>query len=157
VAFPTAGGTVTLTIRVNTGPATIGALTEYPGHDSEGNLTAATITFYPNATFPNTSTRAFVSTAPGWNTIFQKLALHEIGHTMGMKDVDISNVCGQADAASVMNGVCGVNDGVNNMPTNVANCDNNVVSANPVYGGTGGGGGGGGCVPPPGGCGGAWT
>jgi hypothetical protein len=76
-----------------------------------------------------------------------KLMLHEIGHTMGLNDVDVpnpnSNCGGQTAGNSVMNGKCGINDEGGNMPKDVKNCDNQTVTSNTEYAQGGGGSGGG--------------
>lgn len=76
-----------------------------------------------------------------------KLMLHEIGHTMGLNDVDVpnpnANCGGQTAGNSVMNGKCGINDAGGNMPKDVKNCDNQTVTSNTEYAQGGGGSGGG--------------
>src|SRR5262249_123829 len=66
-----------------------------------------------------------------------KLMLHEIGHTMGLNDVDVpnpnANCGGQTAGNSVMNGKCGINDEGGNMPKDVKNCDNQTVTSNTEY------------------------
>lgn len=73
----------------------------------------------------------------GYNKIFEKIALHEIGHTMGLSDVPLSSrviECGgQSSAKSVMNFRCGVNDFGNNMPAYIPACDRKAVKSNPQY------------------------
>lgn len=70
--------------------------------------------------------------AAGYDTVFTKLALHEIGHTMGLAENPQpgGNSCGgQIAGGSVMNGFCGIpNDAANNQPTAVTGCDNGSVS-----------------------------
>lgn len=73
----------------------------------------------------------------GYNKIFEKIALHEIGHTMGLSDVPLSSrvvECGgQSSGKSVMNIRCGVNDIGNNMPAYIPACDRKAVKSNPQY------------------------
>ena len=67
----------------------------------------------------------------GYNTVFEKITLHEIGHTMGLKDVAVSNSfasCGgQIPLTSVMNGLCGLNESSNNIPLQPSECDQRAV------------------------------
>jgi hypothetical protein len=83
---------------------------------------------------------------PGYSNIFEKLMLHEIGHSMGITDTPVpdegANCGGQSSGQSVMNGKCGVNDQGNNMPTNVTTCDSQSIGQVDQYHSTSGGGGG---------------
>jgi hypothetical protein len=69
---------------------------------------------------------------PGYDNIFEKLMLHEIGHSMGITDMPLPDATadcgGQSGGQSVMNGKCGVNDQGNNLPTNVTACDSQSVN-----------------------------
>lgn len=69
---------------------------------------------------------------PGYDTIFLKIMLHEIGHTMGITDMEVPNLnqpCGgQTAGQSVMNGKCGINDIGNNLPTAIPGCDVSSVA-----------------------------
>ncbi len=85
----------------------------------------------------------------GGSSILKKLTLHEIGHSMGLGEM-LGDPCRhQSRQASVMNGLCGVNDRQQNMSRSVTACDNESIAAliagrNPGVGEGGGGGGGGG-------------
>ncbi len=83
-------------------------------------------------TFDTSQTAAYDPSAAGYDTMFLKQALHEIGHTMGLDHPPnpTGNGCDQTDGASVMNYACGTNDSENNMPTAVADCDNDEVTNN---------------------------
>jgi len=85
----------------------------------------------------NTQGNFFAAGQTGYDNVFLKIMLHEIGHTMGMNDVpvpDLTKNCGDQTAGnSVMNGKCGVNDQGNNMPTDVTPCDNMDVDSNFLY------------------------
>jgi hypothetical protein len=68
----------------------------------------------------------------GYSTIFTKIALHEIGHTMGMNEAPIpttGGICAQSDGATVMNGMCESNDSANNLPTSVPQCDQDTLNS----------------------------
>lgn len=91
----------------------------------DGNLRTATVTI-------DASTRAGVDTTPGANgldTIFEKLGLHETGHTMGLDHV----TGGEEGGMTVMNNGVQMNDSWNNMPTTVKPCDENAVEADPHW------------------------
>ena len=67
----------------------------------------------------------------GYNTVFEKITLHEIGHTMGLNDVAVSSgfaSCGgQIPRTSVMNSLCGLNESGNNIPVQPSECDQRAV------------------------------
>jgi hypothetical protein len=71
----------------------------------------------------------------GYDTIFLKVMLHEVGHTMGLKDAAIGsgNCGGQTSGNSVMNAVCNHNDTGGAMPTSVTTCDNQQVNSETLY------------------------
>lgn len=85
----------------------------------------------------NTEDTWYAEGQTGYDNVFLKVMLHEIGHTMGLNDVpvpDIHKTCGDQTAGnSVMNGKCDVNDQGNNLPTNVQPCDNLDVNSNFQY------------------------
>ncbi len=93
--------------------------------DANGNVSSATITIDPNP-------RAGINTTPGTpglDSIFEKVVLHEVGHTMGLGDVPQSQVARR----SLMNNGAGVNDQLNNIPLNIQPCDQNAISGEPRY------------------------
>lgn len=83
------------------------------------------------------NTNLYDSGQPGYDTVIEKVMLHEIGHTMGLFDMPVPNInvsCGgQSAGASVMNGKCGLNDQGNNLPLNITNCDQGSVSSIDQY------------------------
>jgi hypothetical protein len=107
----------------------------------------------------------FDPTLPGFSTIFEKVALHEIGHPMGLDDVAVVDRQPGASVMNVGNTNCPNDSGPCAMePLNVTDCDNNTVNdvleflpppPPPPGGGGGGGGGDGGgarmddCIPSP--------
>ena len=76
----------------------------------------------------------YSSEREGYESVFEKVTLHEIGHTMGLDDVAVTSsasVCGgQIPRTSVMNSFCGVNDSGNNVPTYPSACDQRAVKEN---------------------------
>jgi len=96
---------------------------------SDGTLRNAYITIDPNL-------RAGIDTtpgAPGLDTIFEKLGLHEVGHSMGLADIlDASQVSQQ----SVMNYAHGYNDSDNFQSLFITQCDQNAVQTKPEYAAT---------------------
>lgn len=83
------------------------------------------------------NTNLYDPSQPGYDTVIEKVMLHEIGHTMGLGDMPVPNInvgCGgQSAGASVMNGKCGLNDQGNNLPLNITNCDQGSVSSIDQY------------------------
>jgi hypothetical protein len=135
VSFFEVSGSPTLAFQVGANPFTTSngttayaaGLVTRDNNTTTGNLQNATITIDPNI-------RAGIDTTPGaagLDTIFLKLALHEIGHTMGLGHANESGqeVAGQ----SVMNGGSGVNDTDGAVPTTLTTCDNNAVQSQPRY------------------------
>ncbi|HZB47239.1 MAG TPA: hypothetical protein VE360_18405 [Pyrinomonadaceae bacterium] len=102
---------------------------------ADGTVVAATLTYDPNATFTGTSTLIADPTRPGYDTFIIKLTLHEMGHTMGLDHPVVPNgdICAQPDGATVMNYICNVNDGANNMPLKVTECDRNGIDSQTKY------------------------
>lgn len=103
----------------------------------------ATIHLFTDGTFPD-GTRLFDPTRSGYNTIFIKVALHEIGHAFCLEHPSDP----QVPEASVLNNPMGTNDSWGRVPTTVQDCDTTALRS--VYGSNGGGGGGSGggsCIP----------
>ena len=68
---------------------------------------------------------------PGYNTVFLKQTLHEIGHGMGLNHYSFNypNSCTQQiHRSSAMNDACQVNDYMDNQPTTAQSCDLAQVS-----------------------------
>jgi hypothetical protein len=130
---PPSGATNYGTLTIQTGTTTGGDPAETVKSNTTGAITSATITFYLAATIPNTSPTqlAFDPGVIGYDTIFKKVILHELGHSMGVKDEPkLTTTCyGQASQNTVMNGICGQNDRFNNMPTKVKGCDDQSVNS----------------------------
>jgi hypothetical protein len=157
---PPSSGSYTLTFQTGSTPNGRPANTNSTIVPATGNIIDATITFNLNATF-NGNPRVYQPGQPGYDTIFEKVALHEIGHTMGLSHPEPHPDDGTSHpGASVMNIISGPNDRNNNEPRTIGNCDQNSVnSQTDIYhtvpgttigdggsggdGGTGGGAGGG--------------
>jgi hypothetical protein len=126
---PPQGATGYGTITFQTGTVSGGiANTSYSGVNGT-TFTGATITF-------DTSQQAvYDPNSAGYDTMFLKQALHELGHTMGLDHPPnpTGNGCDQTDGASVMNYACDTNDSANNMPTDVTTCDNQTVNQRPEF------------------------
>ena len=69
----------------------------------------------------------FDATKPGFDTVFLKGTLHEVGHTMALGHAPSPQTAGK----SVMNGRSGINDVNNLTPTDVQPCDKQSVNQNP--------------------------
>lgn len=117
-----------------------------------GSLSAGVAQFNPTAVFLgeiSTATliidkdkmingiRLFDRTKGGYNTIFTKFLLHELGHGLGLNHYaeNFPNACTQQKAgSSMMNDGCGINDngtstGEPNMSTDVTNCDQSQLDS----------------------------
>jgi hypothetical protein len=123
---------------------------------STGIIQSATVQIYTEGKTPG-GNPIFDKSQPGYYDMFLKIALHEIGHTMGLNDAAVPSTgyCDQSNGATVMNGYCGTNDSGGNLSTTVTDCDKNALNSadspyppkmDPPLGGGGGelGGGGGG-------------
>ena len=126
----------TLTVRTAT-PTSSGAAADTVKNTTSGPIISATITFDLTWTIPGTNPPQLVY-APnvvGYDSIFNKVMLHELGHSMGLREEPsgAGHCLGQSAGNTVMNAVCGQNDNQNNQPTNVANCDNQQVSSETIY------------------------
>jgi hypothetical protein len=98
-------------------------------------------------------------TQSAYQTLWYKIALHELGHIFGLADVYQPYPCNSYPLMSVMDQVCGTNDSGQGIAFSPTTCDTTEVET--VYaadypGGSctegggdcgGGGGGGGGCIP----------
>src|SRR5687768_12390563 len=95
--------------------------------DGQGNLNRATVTFNTSLQAPDQNGNLVqVLNETASSDVFLKVALHEIGHSMGSGEGQqdpahpTSGPCGpagQISGSTVMNGMCGPNDWGNNMPT----------------------------------------
>jgi hypothetical protein len=116
----------------DTGASNVPAFTDPRGDGVK--VTSAVITFFPNGTYSGTTIKFFDASQSGYSNIWEKAALHEIGHTMGLNHLTgYSSVCDEPDGASVMNNLCGTNDSGNNMSTSVTTCDKNVINSQSGY------------------------
>lgn len=92
-----------------------------------GELQVAKIYFNPNLKYaPAHPILIYDPALSGYNTIFVKEALHEIGHGMGLTHYAAThpNPCQQQSAgSSVMNDMCGVNDSENIISATITACD----------------------------------
>jgi hypothetical protein len=94
----------------------------YPQYPS-GTIVSADIHVNMNATIPGTSTPVFNPNSAGWGTVFGKMNAHEIGHTIGLADINPTVVPGE----SLMNQGCGQNDMNSCIAVAVSTCDNGAV------------------------------
>jgi hypothetical protein len=132
--YSTAGGTVA---------TDVGALTERNGYNSTGQLINATITLNTANALANpgcdTCGPFYDPNALGYDTVFLKILLHEMGHTMGLGEAPGTPGLDQIQQNSVMNQVIGScpNDACDvgvydtpggNLPTQVTDCDNSSVN-----------------------------
>lgn len=139
------GSNVTFQAEDANNPATF-TVSAGPAVASSGSSAGLTNIFHPFGTVSGAQTLIdvdnsqgtwFAEGQAGYDNVFLKIMLHEIGHTMGLNDVpvpDITKNCGDQTAGnSVMNGKCGINDQGNNLPTDVQPCDNLDVDSNFQY------------------------
>jgi hypothetical protein len=103
--------------------------------DGSGRVVSATLTYDPNAVFPGTNILIVDPNKAGYDTIFIKLTLHEMGHTMGLDHPTPApaNICDQPNGATVMNYVCNENDLGGNLPVTVVACDQNTINTESIY------------------------
>lgn len=102
--------------------------------DGSGRVISATLTYDQNAVFPGTNILIVDPSKAGYDTIFVKLTLHEMGHTMGLDHPAApANICDQPNGATVMNYICNENDLGGNLPTSVAACDQNAINSESIY------------------------
>lgn len=109
-------------------------------------ITVGTVIFNPSLTFPDGSGGSILYFNPsgaGYDTIFIKSAMHEIGHLMGLSHyhTNYPNSCTQeSNQSSIMNNGCGINDNgtylgstfyPSNQTTNITNCD--IPRLNAIY------------------------
>lgn len=108
-----------------------------PAHSAIGVNPSTRVTQSVTTKIDVNNPAIYSSSQPGYNTVFKKVMLHEIGHTMGINDQPVpngsANCGGQTAGKSVMNGKCGMNDQGNNLPTTVTACDNNSVRTISTY------------------------
>jgi hypothetical protein len=102
--------------------------------NANGTVVSGTLTYDPNAVFPGTNILIVDPSKAGYDTIFIKLTLHEMGHTMGLDHPAApANICDQPNGATVMNYVCNENDQGGNLPTSVAACDQSAINSESIY------------------------
>lgn len=102
--------------------------------DGSGRVISATLTYDQSAVFPGTNILIVDPSKAGYDTIFIKLTLHEMGHTMGLDHPAVpANVCDQPNGATVMNYICNENDLGGNLPVAVAACDQNAINSESIY------------------------
>jgi hypothetical protein len=126
-SVPPPAGARTLTLQNGTLPSNP-AFTSTTINLQTNEVLSATITFDLQRT-TSSGVPWFNPSGAGYDNVFTKVALHEIGHTMGLNEAPApSGVCAQSDGATVMNGMCNSNDSGNNLPTNVTPCDTNAIN-----------------------------
>jgi Calx-beta domain/Domain of unknown function (DUF4214) len=101
---------------------------------SGNTVVSGTLTYDPNNVFPGTNILIADPNQPGYDTIFVKLTLHEMGHTMGLDHPAVpGNVCDQPNGATVMNFICNINDQGGNLPTSPTACDQSSINSESIY------------------------
>lgn len=113
-----------------------------------GGATSSAVTVFNLSATISGSTPLYSISAPNYSNFLVQVALHEIGHSMGLGDSGPTSnptSCSNTTDNTVMNCAAGTNDVGNRIPNNVQNCDKTNVASNSSYGGgTKGGGGSGG-------------
>jgi hypothetical protein len=122
-----------LLFKNDNGASNVPAFTQPNG--SLGEIHTAVITFYPNGTYVGTTTKFYDATQIAtYANVWEKAALHEIGHTMGLNHLTgYDSYCDEPNGVSVMNSLCGTNDSGMNMSTSITACDNNLLNAQTWY------------------------
>ena len=124
---PPPAGARTLTFQNGTLPSN-SAFTSTTINLQTNEILFATITFDLQRT-TSSGVPWFNPSGAGYDDVFTKVSLHEMGHTMGLNEAPAPNgVWAQPDGATVMNGICGSNDSGNNLPTNITPCDTNALN-----------------------------
>jgi hypothetical protein len=129
---PSGGATLTFRNGAISTPGRVGE-TSVTGPAGTTIANSAVVTFDTAEPIPNTNPPApfYDSNATGYNEVFLKIALHEMGHTMGLDDVQGTSTPG----ASVMNrpGPTPNDAGTPNqparIPTQAQSCDNGAVNS----------------------------
>ncbi len=94
------------------------------------NISSATITFFQQGRTVANNPIYDSSNQTAYNNFIEKIALHEIGHTVGIQHPmppESGNLCDEQDGGSVMNGYCGTNDRLGNMPLDIPTCDKDQI------------------------------
>lgn len=91
-------------------------------------VVAQSITLYHGALITGTAIPIYDQGSPSYHTFITKILLHEVGHGMYLTDQPGGPCGGQVSGQSVMNGICGTNDSMNNLPTAVQSCDNSSIN-----------------------------
>ncbi len=121
LADATHSATVTITADQNTGNA---AATESANTGIISSANPATITFHPQSFIGGTSYNLFQVTQPGYDSAYLEVALHEIGHLMGIDDYPAGSAPPPGPDSSVMIPADGINDNQNNFQkTGPTSCD----------------------------------
>jgi hypothetical protein len=111
IGTPPSTNTAILTFQNGTSDGSNGATMKPVSGGNDSPMTEATITFWIQGKTPG-GNPIFDPKQAGYDTIFLKMALHEIGHTMGLDEAPVPSTgyCDQTNGASIMNGYCGTND-----------------------------------------------
>jgi hypothetical protein len=104
-------------------------------YDASGNVRDGLLTFNTGSALvdPSDPSRGpyYDPNQPGYDTIFQKETEHEIGHSLGLNDVD--DVCRQYGQSVMNHATDCANDNCGAKPVGVAQCDSNAVGAEARY------------------------
>ena len=121
LADATHPATVTITADQSTGNA---AATTSANTGIINSANPATITFHPQSFIGGTSYNFFQVTQPGYDSAYLEVALHEIGHLMGIDDYPAGSAPPPGPDSSVMIPANGINDNQNNFQkTGPTSCD----------------------------------
>jgi hypothetical protein len=116
----------------------------YPGSDLDPGIAAYTSTavlmgttivvqantsFYYGSISPLTQAAPLDTQSPGYDGSVVRIMLHEVGHTMGLRDQPLraGSCAGQVAGESVMNVNCETNDSAHNIAPSPTSCDNQSV------------------------------
>lgn len=116
-------------------PSAVAATTPTKYELTTRTMSSATIVFNVDlvVTVNGTPLKVIDPAKAGYDTVFIKLTLHEIGHSLGLTHYSGTHepCTQQIKGASVMNDGCGINDNMNYIATSPTNCD--TARLVPIY------------------------
>lgn len=106
----------TVFVTVDPGVFGTGAVTSVPASGTITVLNPATVTLHPNGVLPG-GVPAFQPQAPGYDSVYWQVMVHEIAHLMGIGDFPQGKAPPPGPGASALNPLSGVNGTDQSPPT----------------------------------------